>query len=477
LKAHPLLLELDTRCWLRGLADKLARPVTLATVPAEEFRSWQERHFTHLWLMGAWASGPKARDLARAQQGLRALSQEAFGARGTEELTASPYAVADYAVAADLGGAAALRQFRATLRQHGIELVLDFVPNHLGLDHPWLADKTDLFVWSLDQRLETFAVTAGQGTRWVAHGKDPYFPAWSDTAQLDYRRQETRSAMIAAWQSVAAQCGGARCDMAMLLLNDVFDRTWAHFPARGPAPAGEFWAGAIAALKRRHPKFMCIAEAYWDLEPRLCALGFDYAYDKKFLDYVAGRDWRTLQEHLRAAGARFPAARFLENHDQPPIASVLGAAEHKAAAVLLLAQPGLRLLHDGQLAGRRRRTPVQFARYWPETPDPEITSFYDRLLALLPQTAVGRGEMEFCQTGLPHCFVMKWQADAGRLTLVSVNLAPHPAAFPLRDLQPGWEIRSLFADPESAWSWQDAVLQNDLAAHGFLMLELRRTFL
>jgi hypothetical protein len=473
--AHPLLLQVNARCWLRACSDKLGQPVTLASVPPDAFRFWQERHFSHLWLMGVWASGPKARDLARSQPNLRALSQEAFGARSDDELTGSPFAVADYAVAPDLGGAAALRQFRARLHQHGLALVLDFVPNHLGLDHPWLAQKPDLFVSSLQQRPETFAVTAGGQTRWVANAKDPYFPAWTDTAQLDYRRAETRQAMIAAWQSVAAQCDGARCDMAMLLLNDVFARTWARFPAPGPAPATEFWADAISAIKERHPDFVCIAEAYWDLEPRLRALGFDFVYDKKFYDFLTRRDWPALQDHVRAAGARFPPVRFLENHDEPPIASLLNAAEQKAAAVLLLAQPGLRLLHEGQLAGRRRRTPVQFARYWPEAPDPEITSFYDRLLSLLPQTAVGRGEMEFCETGLPHCFVMKWKAEAGRLTLVSVNLAPHGAAFQLRDLGPGWEIRSLFADPDSAWSWKDALLQNNLAPHGFLCLDLRRT--
>jgi hypothetical protein len=459
---------------LRALSDKLGRPVTLATVPEEEFRFWQERHFTHVWLMGVWATGPKARDQARAQPNLRALNQEAFGTRSGEELAASPYAVADYAVAGALGGAAALRQFRATLHQHGLGLVLDFVANHLGLDHPWLAEKTDLFVSSLERKPETFAVNTRKGVRWVAHGKDPYFPAWDDTAQLDYRVAATRKAMIAALQSVAAQCDGARCDTAMLLLNHVFDRTWAHFPARGPAPAGEFWAGAIAAVKERHPQFLCIAEAYWDLEPRLRALGFDYIYDKKFFDYLTRRDWRALQEHVRTAGAAFPPVRFLENHDEPPIASVLSVAEQKAAAVLLLAQPGLRLLYGGQLAGRRRRTPVQFARYWPESPDPEIASFYDRLLSWLPETAVGRGEMEFCQTGLPHCFVMKWQADPARVTLVSVNLAPHRAGFELRDLGPGGEIRSIFADPDSTWSRQGAVLQNDLAAHGFQCLEWRR---
>jgi hypothetical protein len=110
---HPLLFEINTRCWLRALSDRLGQLVTLATVPEKEIASWKQRGFTHIWLMGVWATGPKTRDLARAQPDLRALSVEAFGRGGEERLVSSPYAVADYTVAESLGGAAALRQFRA----------------------------------------------------------------------------------------------------------------------------------------------------------------------------------------------------------------------------------------------------------------------------------------------------------------------------------------------------------------------------
>ncbi len=174
--AHPLLLEINTRCWLRALSDKFGKPVTLATAPKEEITSWEKRGFTHVWLMGAWSTGPKTSGLARAQPSLLALSAEAFGTRGGENLVGSPFAVADFTVAESLGGAAALRQFRAKLRQHGLGLVLDFVPNHLGLDHWWLKEKNNLFVQSATQRPETFPVIHGGATRWVAHGKDPLFP-------------------------------------------------------------------------------------------------------------------------------------------------------------------------------------------------------------------------------------------------------------------------------------------------------------
>ena len=260
--------------------------------------------------------------------------------------------VADYSVADSLGGAKALRKFRAELRRHDLKLVLDFIPNHVGVDHPWLTERPELFVRSPTRRPESFPVVHGGGTSWIAHGKDPYFPAWLDTAQLDYRFAATRAAMTETLRSIAEQCDGVRCDMAMLVLNDIFDKTWKDFPNGGSAPRGEFWAGAISAVKRRQPGFLFIAEAYWDVEPRLQELGFDYVYDKKFYDYLAARDYVALQRHVQEVAGRFNPARFLENHDEPRIASLLTMPEQKAAAVLLLAQPGLRLLYDGQLAGR-----------------------------------------------------------------------------------------------------------------------------
>jgi glycosidase len=469
---QPLLFEINTRWWLRAMSDRLGRTVTLATVPEEEIASWKNLGFTHIWLMGVWATGPKSLNLARAQTDLRSLSAEAFGVRGEEKLVSSPYAVADYSVAVSLGGPSALAQLRLRLHQHGLELVLDFIPNHVGLDHWWLIEKNGLFVRSAAQKPETFPVRHSGGTSWVAHGKDPYFPAWQDTAQLDYRLAASRAEIMEALHLVAAQCDGVRCDTAMLLLNDIFDKTWRHLPNGDPAPPGEFWAEAISAVKARQPRFMFIAEAYWDLEPRLQALGFDYVYDKKFYDYLTARDYAALQRHIRTVGGKFHPVRFLENHDEPRIASILTAPEQKAAAVLLLAQPGLRLLHDGQLTGARKRTPVQFADYWPEPLNGEITAFHEHLLSLLPHTAIGQGETEFCDTGLPHCFAIKWRSDSGRLDLVAVNLAPQHAAFQFLQLGPDCKIATIHSDTDSTWKWTSGALHIDLAPCGFELLEL-----
>jgi len=382
---RPLVFELNTRCRLRELSDNADREITLATVPDAEFLRWKKFGFTHLWLMGIWTTGPKSRNAACERSDLRALAAEAFETSDDTWLGSSPYAIADYAVASSLGGLKGLRHFRKKLGEYGIGLLLDFVPNHVGPDHSWVESKPELFVQSAMEKPETFPVKTSNGTVWLARGRDPYFPAWDDTVQLDYRNQSPRNAMIEVLKSVANECDGVRCDMAMLVLNDVFDRTWHDFPPTAPIARSEFWPEAIAAVRKTRPTFQFIAEAYWNLEPRLQSLGFDFIYDKAFYDELVRRDSDALREHIKATDHSFNPVRFLENHDEPRIASLLSLEEHKAAAILLMNQPGMRLLHDGQLIGRKQRTPVQFERYWPEPPDPEITDFYQSLLCKKPK--------------------------------------------------------------------------------------------
>src|SRR5437773_11156308 len=138
--------------------------------------------------------------------------------------------------------------------------------------------------------------------------------------------------MLDLLKSLAERCDGVRCDMAMLLFNDVFARTWERFPVPGSVPVSEFWATAILEVKQAHPDFIFLAEAYWGLEGRLQALGFDYTYDKTLYDRLIARD--SAPSHLRNLPPKFIAAsaHFLENHDEPRIASMLSPAEHQAAA-------------------------------------------------------------------------------------------------------------------------------------------------
>ncbi|MEK7686366.1 MAG: alpha-amylase family glycosyl hydrolase [Verrucomicrobiota bacterium] len=432
---HPLLYEINTRCWLRELSEKAGERILLGTVPETEFHHWRRLGFTHIWLMGVWRTGPLCRQHALRHWERQKLSDASLAEFREEDVLGSPYAIAEYQVARSLGGETGLKEFRRKLRRHGLRLILDFIPNHLGLDHSWISARPGLFVQSRARRKEAIGRQSSLGKKWFAHGKDPYFPAWTDTVQLDYRRAETRSAMIEALQSVADRCDGVRCDMAMLLLNETFAKTWQTFPCPAPVPATEFWAEAIDSVRRLHPGFLFLAEAYWGLEAELQRLGFDFTYDKRFYDHLLSRSPAQVHQHVMNAEPEFisRSAHFLENHDEPRIASLLSLPEHRAASLLLLGLPGMRLLHEGQLAGARRFAPVQMGRRLPEPPQSEIAALYEKTLALIQATAIGRGHADVLKTRrvwtdnptAENFVVVQWQTAWPTFDLVVVNLAGH----------------------------------------------------
>lgn len=436
---HPLLYEINTRVWLRQLTARERRPVTLANVPDSELAEWQRLGFTHIWLMGVWSGGPRSRAKAMETPAQREEYAKVLPDCRDDDIAASPYSIADYLVPEALGGEAGLQQFRRRINQKGLKLMLDFVPNHLGLDHPWLSQRPELFVQSAAQVPGTFAQKTNASDRWLAYGKDPYFSPWTDTVQLDYRLGATREAMTQLLQSIADRCDGVRCDMAMLVLSDVFAKTWQAFPVPNtaqPQSGDEFWARGISTVKQTHPDFLFLAETYWGLEPRLQELGFDYTYDKTLYDHLVGRHVPEVQSHLLGKGADFVAhsAHFLENHDEPRIGPILNPEEHRAAALLILGLPGMRFLHQGQLTGAARRIPVQLIRAPNESIGPEIQKIYEQILAVLPRTAVGRGHGELQQprpawAGNPtagNIILVQWQTSPSEFDLVVVNLAPHP---------------------------------------------------
>jgi hypothetical protein len=464
--AQPLVYEINTRCWLRELGAQLGgstdRP-GLESVPDSEFERWRDLGFSHLWLMGVWKTGPRSRAVALADPSLRRSLADALSDWKEEDFAGSPFAVADYTVAHELGGELGLKKFRKKLHDHGLRLLLDFVPNHVGLDHSWIVQRPDLFVQVRDSAPETFLAETNAGARWLAHGKDPNFPAWNDTAQLDYRRADAQAAMIETLQSIATRCDGVRCDMAMLLLNEVFARTWEKFPCPAAAIQREFWSDAIQVVKKSQPDFLLLGEVYWDLEARLQSLGFDYTYDKRLYDYLAYRNPAEVQRHLFGVTPEFisASAHFLENHDEPRIASILPPPEHRAAALLTLGLPGLRLLHDGQLSGAEIKIPVHLARRPAEPAQPEIAAFYRQLLTSLKSTAVGLGKGEIVKLRVAwpenptaqYFVVVQWQAQPDCFDLAVVNLAPHRSqcfvALTVEGLaQSNWRMKDLLGSEE-----------------------------
>ncbi len=429
---YPSLFQINTRVWLTELGESLGRPATLDDIPDTELDRLEERGFDWIWFLSVWQTGHAGQQVSRSHGEWRTEFQHTLPDLRDEDIAGSGFAIAGYSVSAALGGDAALARLRNRLHERGLKLLLDFVPNHMGLDHPWIAEHPERFVHGSEDDLarapQNYCRVKAAGSHGVlAHGRDPYFPGWPDTVQLDYSNPETQNAMIGELQTIAARCDGVRCDMAMLVLPDVFERTWGR---RAPL----FWPRAIAQVRERVPDFRFMAEVYWDLEWTMQEQGFDYAYDKRLYDRLREAHTRPVREHLQAGlDYQTKLARFLENHDEPRAATAFSPDVHKAAAVITCLSPGLRFFHQGQFEGRRLRISPHLIRGPRESTDTEVVQFYERLLGVLRHdvTRNGRWQLLDCVAawdgnGSNDAFIASsWDDGDGERLLVVVNYAPH----------------------------------------------------
>jgi hypothetical protein len=425
---YPSLYQLNTRVRLAEISASLGRPATLDDVTDAELDGLASDGFDLLWLLGVWQTGEAARAVSRSNPAWLDEYARVLPGFREEDVTGSCFAVRDYHVHRDFGGDAALARLRDRLRARGLRLILDFVPNHVAPDHRWVFEHPDYFVAGGQDDATRQPRNWGRANgRVLAFGRDPYFDGWPDTFQLNYGEPALQDAMLGELRRVAGQCDGVRCDMAMLVLPEVFERTWGI--ATEP-----FWPRATAAVRAELPGFLFLAEVYWDLEWTLVQQGFDYAYDKRLYDRLGHGDAASVRGHLAAGlGYQDHLARFLENHDEPRANATFTNDAHRAAAVITFLSPGLRLVHQGQREGRRVRIPVHLGRGPSEPLDRHVRDFYDRLLALLREDVFrdGRWELLECRPAWDgnashQAFVaFAWTGPGPARRLAAVNYASH----------------------------------------------------
>ena len=333
----------------------------------------------------------------------------------------------------DLGGDAALAGLRQRLQDRGLKLMLDFVPNHMAPDHPWIDEHPEYFVQGSETDLARSPhnycrVQTKNGPLVLAYGRDPYFDGWPDTLQLNYGNPELQQAMIGELERIAGQCDGVRCDMAMLVLPEVFERTWgipdpallAHgnaagagsgpgilFHGRGLLGSG---MGRCSSRDSITPTTNGCTTASATGTPGRCASISAPILISRTIRPVS---WKTTTNLGRLRPSRPRCTRPRQSSPSSP--------------------PGLRFFHQGQFQGRRKRISPHLVRAPEEPVDQRLEQFYGRLLAVLREAVVrdGRWQLLECSQAwdgnwTSDCFVASsWTGQDGEKCLVAVNYSDH----------------------------------------------------
>lgn len=402
-----ILFELNTRVHGKSFDQ----------IDEAELRGLVDLGFDWIWTMGIWRISPAVLEISK---------------RYARDFEGSPYAIADYEVSPELGGEPAFRRFVERAHRVGLRVMADFVPNHIALDSPLIDAHPEWIIHSNPHARDEHPNDYYEHPKGrLAHGKDPFFSGWIDTAQLDYAHPELRAHMVQVLRRLGGMVDGLRCDMAMLILRDQVHSQWwprvsselfnQHFP-------GEFWPIAIETVRAERSDFVFMAEVYWDKESYLQELGFDYTYNKKLYDILAHHP--RSGEVARYFAATPPAflqrsVHFLENHDEERAAVRFGGRA-RPAAILSYAIPGVVFVHHGQMEGFHEKLPVQRPRpLRREVPNAALMAFYQRLLAKIRDPLFRDGEM--LALGEQHGAVLWARRLGARIALGAATVGHVPS--------------------------------------------------
>src|SRR2546430_6653447 len=141
-----VIYEINTLVWLGELSGRYGRPIALGDVPGEVWDEVARPGIDTVWLMGVWERSPAGLAIALRDESLLASFRRALPDLTPADIAGSAYCVRNYVVDSSLGGPDGLAEARAQLAARCARLILDYVPNHVAPDHPWLTDHPDRLI-------------------------------------------------------------------------------------------------------------------------------------------------------------------------------------------------------------------------------------------------------------------------------------------------------------------------------------------
>jgi glycosidase len=392
---NPKIYEINTRVWLKRFGSNAG----LSDIPQDFFTHLKKKGIDIVWLMGIWKTCPSVIKNCCFSVDLVSAYNKSLRDWTQEDVIGSPYSIDDYTVNPSLGTMDDLIAVKEMINSAGMKLLVDFIPNHFSADTHLIDSHPDLFLPGDEELLNrdsyTFYKPKEDKDIIFAHGRDPLFPPWTDTVQVNYFSDSAREFMTDVLLKLTQAADGIRCDMAMLPLNNVFHNTWIGVINKFnyKKPECEFWKTAIQSVKVNSPEFIIMGEAYWDLEWQLQQLGFDFTYDKRLTDRLTYNDLHGIRAHLSADNDfQLRSVRFLENHDEARAVTRYGKMKSLAAATVISTIQGMKFYYDGQFEGKRVKLPLQLGRQPEERVSRTVSNFYNLILDITNRPLFKKGE-------------------------------------------------------------------------------------
>ncbi|MDP3684417.1 MAG: alpha-amylase family glycosyl hydrolase, partial [Ignavibacteria bacterium] len=214
---NPKLFEINIRLLVRRYDTDRSR-ATLADIPSSYWENLAGSGIKIVWLMGVWQTTDILIDRCCFEEYLIQSYNRSLKDWQRKDVIGSPSAIDTYEVNRELGTKKDLLQLKKTLNDLNIKLLLDFVPNHFSAETVLLKTHPDIFLETTEDILSsdrlTFFRPFLQPHRIFDHGGDPFFPAWTDTIQLNFFNLRTREFLTGTLLNIAELCDGVRCDMA-----------------------------------------------------------------------------------------------------------------------------------------------------------------------------------------------------------------------------------------------------------------------
>lgn len=441
---NPKFYEINTRVFLRRF-DSLNKKAKLLDVPFDFWENLSKLGINYIWLMGIWKTCKSTINKYCFEDYLVNSYSKALKDWKSEDVIGSPYSIDKYELNPEICNEDELQEFRIKINSIGLGLILDFIPNHYSSESELIYTNPEIFL-QVDEKTflndpHTYFQPNVIEKKYFAHGRDPFFPAWQDTIQINICSQAAREFQKNVLMNISQMCDGVRCDMAMLVLNNVFKNSWGSaLPEKCKNESKEFWGEIIPFIKNEKKDFLFIAEAYWDLEWQLQQLGFDFTYDKVLTDRLKYSQPKDIIDHLTAEyDYQIKSMRFIENHDEERAITEFGKEKSKAAAIIISTIYGAKLFFDGQFEGKKIKLPVQLGRETEEKIQDDLKSFYEKLLRITSHKVFKFGEWKLLtplsswinNISYKNMLAWEWRLEQERRIIV-VNYSPSVATCRLK---------------------------------------------